>query len=232
MGILQDIESLKYRSALDLIKEEESYDKKRNVITGTDAFNMCYNRYKKMQEILLPLKSKLGDRIDVTDITFVASNEDENGIVVKYTKDNKLYILSIANLDYEDINVVASDIRVQREDFIATNRKIILRTFRNISNNSLDEDIIVRSTTGKFIIKDNCDSFTIKDSESKLFSIDTKYSIYEKNRSIINPQKLVCNFPKLKEMLENEENIKLIHDHIHIYENIFPSGLTKKLTYR
>ena len=232
MGIIQDIESLKYRHVLDLINEEESYDKKRSVISGTDAFNMCIERYKLMQVVLLPLKQKLGDRIDVTDITFITSNDDEKGIIVKYAKDDKPCILSISNLDYEDINVVASDLRVQTDSFVETNRKIILRTFRSISDNNLDEDIIVKSTTGKFIIKDNCDSFNVKDSESKIFSIDTKYSTYEKNGSIINPQKFVCNFPKLKELLESDDNIRLVHDHIRIYEEVFPKELTKKLTYR
>ena len=230
MGILQDLEGMRYRFAIDLINNEEVYDKKRNIVVGTDVFNMCLKRYRLMQGILLPLKNKLGDEIDVTDITFINSNDDEKGIIVKYMKDDKLYLLSISNLDYEDINVVASDLRVQNGNFITANRKVILRTFRNISDNDLDEDIIVKSTSSKFIIKDNCDTFNVKDAEGKIFSFDSKYSTYEKNGNLNNSLILNCNYPKLKEILENKENIRLIFNHLHFYEEDLPKQLIKKLT--
>ncbi len=232
MSILQEFESMKYRFVLDLIDKEEQYDKKRDVLTGTEAFNMCFERYKLMQEILLPLKKKLGDRVDVTDITFVNGCDNENGIIVNYKKDDKRYFITISNLDYEDIDVMVSDSKVQTENFIENNRNIILQIFRDISDNNLDEDINIKSTTGKFTIIDNRDYFTIKDTDSKVFSIGSRYSIYEKKGNIISPQKLVCNFPKLKELLDNEDNIKLIYDHIRIYESNDSKGLTKKLTYR
>ncbi len=232
MGILQDIENLKYRYVLDTINGEEQYDKKRSVITGMDAYKMCLDRYNLLQKVLSPLKKRLGDRVDVTDIAFIKSNDDENGIIVKYIKNNQLYFLSLSNLDYEDVNVIGTDEKVKNSDFIDTNRRIILQTFRDISDNSLDDDIIVKSTTGRFTIKDNCDSFSIKDTEGKIFTIDGKYSDYKKNGIISNPSKLLCNFPKLKELLSQEEVVLSLYQHIHIYEDTFPKELTKKLTYR
>ena len=80
MGILGEIESMKYRFVLDLIKNTEHYDKKRSVITAEEAFKLCYNRYLLMQKILMPLKRKLGERVDVTDISFANGNQDETNI--------------------------------------------------------------------------------------------------------------------------------------------------------
>ena len=232
MSILQEFENMKYRFVFDLIDKEEQYDKKRDVITGTEIFNMCLERYKIMQEILLPLKQKLGNRVDVIDITSVSGCDNDNGIIVNYKKDDKRYFITISNLDYEDIDVMASDSTVQTENFIENNRKMILQIFRDIDDNNLDDDITIKSTTGKFLIVDNCDCFSIKDIDTRVFSIDSKYSTYEKNGNTISPKKIACNVPKLKELLEKEDNIKLIYDHIRIYESSIPNALTKKLTYR
>ena len=231
MSIIQELEYMKYRFVIDLLKKEEQYDKKRSVITAYDVQNMCYDRFQLMQEVLLPLKKKLGNRVDVTDIKFARSN-DESGIIVKYLKDGKSYILSISNIEGDDIAVTASDLRVQSKKFIEDNRSIIQSTFKDINDNDLDEDIIVKSTTGRLIIKDNCDSFNISDTERKVFSLEEKYSTYAKNGSLSNPKSLVCNYPKLKELLIDEDNILSLYQHIHVYEDSFPKTLTKKLTNR
>ena len=230
MGILQELEGMKYRFVSDLITSEEQYDKKRNVISAYDAYNMCYDRYLLLQNILLPLKTKLGNRVDVTDIKFVSANDDEKGLIVNYIKDNTPYFLSISNIDYEDISVIGSDIRVRNSDFVDNNRGIIIETFRNISNESLDEDITLKSTTGKFIIIDNCDKFMVSDLERKVFSTEGRYSNYGNSNSLSNPSSLVCNFPKLKELLLVEENVLALYKNIHIYEADLPKELIKKLT--
>lgn len=230
MGILQELEGMKYRFVSDLITSEEQYDKKRKVISAYDAYNMCYDRYLLLQNILLPLKTKLGNRVDVTDIKFVSANDDEKGLIVNYIKDNTPYFLSISNIDYEDISVIGSDIRVRNSDFVDNNRGIIIETFRNISNESLDEDITLKSTTGKFIIIDNCDKFMVSDLERKVFSTEGRYSNYGNSNSLSNPSSLVCNFPKLKELLLVEENVLALYKNIHIYEDDLPKELIKKLT--
>jgi len=230
MSIIQELESRKYRFVLDLIKSGEQYDKKRNVISGEEAFKLCLKRYGLMQNVLLPLKQKLGHRIYVTDINFVNSFDEEMGIIVKYIKDDKQYLLSISNLDYEDINVIATDARVQNTDFVEANRNIILQTFHDISDNNLDDDIIIKSTSGKFLIRDNCDLLNIKDSDGKVFSIDMKYSNFIKKEG--NPSNIVCNYPRLKDLLTSEEVILSMFEHLRIYEDEFPKELTKKLIYR
>ena len=230
MGILQDIGNLKYHFVLDLIRNEETYDKKKSVVTGLNVFKKCLNRYNLIQQALLPLKNKLGDRVDVTDIAFINSNDDESGIIVKYLKEEKQYFLSLSNIDYEDISVVATDSKIQNSDFIKENRRLILKTFRDITDNYLDDVLVIKSTTGRFIIKDNGDVFIVKDLDEKVFSIETKYSNYEKNECFNNIAKLNCNFPKLNELLNDGGNVLLMLEHMHIYEDNLPKVLTKKLT--
>ena len=231
MSILQELENLKYRSVLDLIKNNEQYNKKNEVFSAKDVFKMCYERYQLMQQVLLPLKEKLGDQIDVTDISFANGMQDDMNILVRYTKGEKQYLLAISN-QFPDIEVVSSDIVAQNESFVKANRGIIFKTFRNINENNLANEVVIKSTTGKFILKDNCDSFTIQDNEEKIFTLSNKYSSYEKNKSLFPTSKLECNFPKLKELLGKEENAIAIYDHLKVYENKIPGDLIKKLTYR
>lgn len=232
MSIFHEFESMKYRFILDLIKNEEQYDKKRSVITAFDAYNMCYERFQLMQEVFIPLKKKLGSKVDVTDISFIDSGDEEEGIIVKYLKDGKQYFISISNIGDVDISIVASDTRLQKEDFVEVNRGIILNTFKDIRYNSLDTDILLKSTSGKVVISDNCDCFNISDPDKKILSIEGKYSVYDKTKSLTNSINLSCNYSKLRELLLNEENLLALYQHIHIYENDFPKELTKKLTNR
>ena len=229
MSIIQELENMKYRFVLDLLKKEEQYDKKRNVITAYDAHKMCYDRYLLMQEVLLPLKKKLGNRVEVMNINFVNSNDDEDGIVVKYLKDERQYFLSISNINNEIINVVASDPRLNSDIFIEDNRKIILDTFKDISNNLLDEEILVKSTTGKIVIRDNCDSFTMSDIDKKVFTFENKYATYDEKSGLNLLSSLTCNYSKLRELLMDEKNVLSLYQHIHIYEEDFPKTLTKKV---
>lgn len=229
MSILQEFENIKYRCVLDLMKNTEHYDKKKAVITGEDAFKIVYKRYLLMQEIFLPLKEKLGERVDLTDITFINNMQDDTNIVIKYTKDGKNYVLTLSNLDYEDINIVSTDVVAQQEDFVDANKRIIINTFRDISNNSLDDEISIKSTSGKFIIEDNCDRFKISDIGEKIFSLETKYSTYEKNNGLFGISKLTCNFPRLKELLSDNFESYAVYKNLRVYEEDIPKKLIKKI---
>lgn len=232
MSILQELENIRYRFVLDLIKKEELYDKKKAVITAEKAFKMCYERYLLMQEILLPLKKRLGERVDVTSISFVNGMQEDTSIVIKYVKDGNNYALALSNLEYADVSIVSTDVIAREESFINSNKKIIIDTFKNISDNSLDSDITIKSTSGKFIVRDTCDRFIIKDNEEKIFSIEGKYSEYEKNGNMFDSTKLTCNYPKLKAILSDCWNGLSLYQHLHIYENDLPVTLIKKLTNR
>ncbi len=229
MNLIQEIESMKYRYVLDLINKDEPYDKKRSVITGEDAFNLCYNRFLLMLQVLEPLMSKVGGDYVITDISVTNEAEDDMNIFIKYLKKDRQHILSISCLDYQDIRIVSSDEDVQMDKFGVVNKKIILKTFRDIIDNSLDEEIMLKSTSGKFVVRDNCDFFNIKSFDGKMFSMDKKYVDYEKVGSLLIPTRVECNYPKLKEMLLNENNGLALCQHLRIYEEIVPKELIKKI---
>ena len=86
MGTLQDVPNTKYRVILELIKNEESYDKTQSVISGLEAFYLCHKRYETLQNILLPLKAALGNDIVITSVSFSNDMQDEMGIAIKYLK--------------------------------------------------------------------------------------------------------------------------------------------------
>jgi len=112
------------------------------------------------------------------------------------------------------------------------NSDVVFKVFNDIMNYSLNEEITIKSTTGKFVIEDNCDSFIIKDIEGKMFSLENKYSSYEKTHSLVKSSKLECNIPKLKELLEVEDNILALYNHLHIYEDELFNEKIKELTHR
>lgn len=228
MSIIQDLESLKYRFVLDLFKNNEQYDKKKSVLTALETFNLCYNRYLLLQQILTPLKEKLGGEIDITDISFINGMQGEMSFLVKYLKDGKQYQLSISGLDFQDINILSSDLKIQNSNFIEANRGIILRTFKKLDEESLNNEIVVKSTSGKFVVGDNSDVFSIKNVDGRLFSLKNKYSIYDKTKSL-SSSNLECNFPKLKELIMKDGNILALYQHIHVYEDSLPRELIKKI---
>ena len=230
MSIFEEIESLKYRFVLDLIKSEEQYNKDKSVYDANKAFELFYKRYNLMQEVLNPLKEALGENVDVTDISFNNGMPDETHIVINYVKEDKSYLLALSNIGFIDIGIVSSDVVARQEDFVAKNKGKIIRTFRNIRENGLEDEITVKSTTGKFSIKDNCDSFIISDAEGKVFKLEGKYSNYKKTGLLYEPTKLVCNYPKLKELLLEDDNALAIYQHTMFYEEDFPKELIKKLT--
>lgn len=232
MSIIQDLEALKYRSVIDLIRKEEPYDKNKNIISGDEAFTLCFNRYLILQEILLPLKEKLGKEVEVTDISFVNGMQNDIRIIIKYNRGNKQYTIALTNIENQDIEIIADDEIARKQGLIRSNKRIVLNAFYGIDENNLTDDITIKSTSGRFILHDNYDSFEIKDVDGKLFRLEKKYSSYVKDKSLTNPTKLECNFPKLRELLENEDNVLALYNHFHAYENMFPTSLIKKLTYR
>ena len=229
MNLIQEIESIKYRYALDLINKDEPYDKKKSVITGEEAFKLCYNRYLLMLQILKPLMDKVGGNYVITDISVTYEAEDDMNIFIKYLKNGRQHILSISCLDYQDIRIVSSDDAVPMDKFGVINKKLILNTFREIINNSLDEEIMLKSTSGKFVVKNNCNSFNIDTFDGKLFSMAKKYSDYEKVGSLLISTKVECNYPKLKELLLDDNNGLALYQHLRIYEEIVPKELIKKI---
>ena len=103
MGLLDELD--KYHPVFELIKHDESYNKKKNVLTGEEVFKLCQDRYELMQGILRPLKKRLGENIEITDIGFAKGMQDDTCIIVRYNKDDKSHYFSISNTEFNDIEI-------------------------------------------------------------------------------------------------------------------------------
>lgn len=225
MGLLNELDNIKYYPVVDLIQNEEAYDKKRNILTAEEVFKLCQNRYELVEKMLLPLKKKLGENIEIIDIGFANGMQDDISIFVRYNKDDKQNLFTICNYDGE-IYISANDDRLEKYSFVMINRKIILDIFNQIYDESLNTDISINSTSKKFVVKDNFRIFTIKDINEKTFSIEALHSLYAKSGLLYNKEKINSSFPKLKELF-TDENILNIYHHMHIYEEELPKVLKK-----
>lgn len=231
MGILNELEGIKYRPVFDLIKNDEEYDKKRRCLTAEETFALFHRRFLKMCELLTPLKEKLGKNIVILSIDFNHGMQEYITIVIKYIRDGKQYILSITNLEFELYDIITSDDTIDTNIFLLNNKKIFTNIFKGIDVYSLYDPIIIKSTSKKFAIIDNCDAFTIGDSDSKLFSVSSKHSIYEQEKKLYDYSKINCNFPKLNELLRDSNCAFAIYKHLHVYEEDAVNTLSKKLIY-
>ena len=226
MGLLDELD--KNRPVLELIKNDESYNKKRSVLTGEEVFKLCQDRYELMQDILCPLKKKLGENIEITDISFAKAMQEESCIVVRYVKDDKQNYFFINKSDFNDVEVKSLDDRLEGLGFVLINKGIILDIFNQIDNDELDDYITINSTSNKFIVSDIMKKFVISDSARKLFSIEGSHSLYKKDGLMYNRDGIITQSPKLKEVLSSDENILNIYRHLRVYEEDIPKVLIKK----
>lgn len=230
MSILQELQDIKYRMVLDLVKKEEPYDKKRNVVSGEEAFLMLHERYESLQNLLEPLKKSLGDNIKFVDISFNNNLEAENNLLIKYLNGYKRCFLGINYIDDGQIDVMLSDISINEEDFLKENYLFLQYVLYKLDdyyiNNS--SEVIRESTSKKFFIRDNFSIFNIRDQGRKLFSIETSHFQYDKDGLKANRETL-SEYRKLRELLLDSDNIQKIYEHLRIYEDKFPDKILKKI---
>ncbi len=226
MGLLDELD--KYRSISELIRTDENYDKKRNILTGVEVYNLCQDRYELLQEVLQPLKKKLGENIEIIDIGFVRGMQDDTHIGVRYNKDDKQNIFSISKSDFNDIEIKCSDEMLEKFSFVLINKKLVLDTFQRINEENLDEEVSINSASKKFIINDTITKFVIRDALGKIFSIEGSHALFAKDGLMYNKDKINIGNPKIKELLEDENNIMNIYNHLRVYEEEIPKVLIKK----
>jgi hypothetical protein len=227
MGLLDELD--KYRSVFELIKNNESYDKKNNVLTGEEVFKLCQNRYDSMQNILRPLQKRLGENIEIIEIGFAQIAEEETPrIVVRYQKDGLQNFFSISNLGLKDIEISSGDNRLESLNFVLINKGMILEIFNKLFEDSMYDEISINSTSKRFTIVDTMKNFIIKDINGKLLSIEGSHPIYAKEGLMYNKEKIITPNPKLKEALLDDENIMNVYRHLRVYEDDIPKILIKK----
>ena len=78
MDTFGELKNTKYSSVLKaIIKKDEGYNKRRSSLTGEELFHLCQRRYELIEKILLPLRSKLGEDIEIIDIGFATGMQEE-----------------------------------------------------------------------------------------------------------------------------------------------------------
>ena len=137
MGLLGELESKKYKSVLDLIKSEEVYDKKRSTISGLETLELLHKRFLRLRSIFAPLKEKLGNNIEITDIEFNQGMQEIATITIKYLKDGKQCFVSVSNLEFGQFEIVLSDNEIENDVFLMNNRRIFSNLFKNIDECNL-----------------------------------------------------------------------------------------------
>ena len=226
MGLLGELD--KYHAIFELIKNDEPYDKKQSVLNGEELFQLCQNRYDLLQEILKPLKKRLGENIEIIDIGFAKEMQEDTIIYVRYSKDGKQNYFTISNLYFDNIEISSTDNRLERYSFVLANREMIFDIFKQVYMDSLDSEININSTSKKFVITDKPNAFIINDTNSKLLTIEGTHTLYAKEGLMYNKEKIITPNTKLKEMLTNDDNIKNIYKHLHVYEEDVSKTLIKK----
>ena len=232
MGSLLDLQSTKYRFVLDLIKNEEPYDKSMKVMSGLEALYLCHKRYEQLQNILAPLKNIIGNDIAITSVSFPNNMQDETGIAIRYVKDSKLCMMIIRLFDLEAFEISLSDPELDNEEFLEANRDVINGVIEELTRfEYMDEpELLFKSCSKKFIICDNCNDFVIKSVDEKSLSIGTNHYTYDKEKKLFIPEKINSDNVTLKEELMNEEIIQKIYNNIRIDAEGFPKELIKKIS--
>ena len=231
MSLLQDIQNMKYRSVIDLIKNEEPYDKKRDVINGYEAYDLCHKRYMSLYNLLSPLKIILGKDVIITGVNFVDGIQDDVSLLIRYTNGEKKSFITLTLISLDEFDVQLSDTSVDHDEFVEKNYHFLKRLIKELVYYGYNDDyeIAVNSTSSKFMMLDNCNSFNIADCDKKTFAIETNHQTNEENGIISSNGKTMSDYPRLKELLMDEENINKVYEHLHIYKDEFPKKLIKKI---
>lgn len=224
MGLLDELD--KYRSVFELIKNDESYNKKANVLTAEEVFSLCQDRYELMKETLMPLKNKLGEDIEIIEIGLANTMQDETNIIVRYRKDDIQKYFNISRSGFNDIEIM--DESLEKLGFVTANKGIILDIFDRVDKEELDKQISINSTSKKFVVSDIMKKFVISDVNNNLFTIEGSHGLYLKEGLMYDKEKIITPNPKLKEALSVDENIMNIYKHLRVYEEDVPKTLIKK----
>lgn len=218
-----------YRAVIDLITREEAYDKKRKTLDGEELFKLCHKRYQMAQELLLPLKEKLGEEMEVTNIAFAQGLKYDTWMIIEYLKNN---VKSYLTLSYSTIDNIEMLFSVDNEDakkVVSQNKDLIIRTFAEGYSRSYDEDLHFTTTSKRFLITDDIETFSMKDSlDGQAINLNTNHSDYEKNKSLSILKNRISQYKNISKILSDDEKLVDTLRNVRVYEDELPKALIKK----
>ncbi len=229
MGVLNKMENYAYyRAVLDLIAKEEIYDRKRSTINGEELFKLCHARYRLMNGLLLPLKEKLSEDINVTNVFFTEGFQQDINMIVEYEINGRKAYFAISNYELDTFEFVSGTSNKDMKDIVDKNKKIIMDAFKLCFDNNFDEDVIIRTTSKKFVYIDDIDKFSLQDTcNAKILYLSGTHNYYETlGNLLISKEKTSC-YKKINKLLD-EETMSNIINHTRIYGDEMPKALIKK----
>ena len=231
MDMLPSLERVGYYYTISrLTKSGEPYDKRKSVITGRELFELCYGRYKRLKEILIPLKEKLGESVEIINIGFGSSMQDEASIFIEYLEDDKKKCIFITKPDLNFAEVSFPEDEKDQRYLIKSCKRIIDGIFQQVRNEPLGSEYSIPSASRKFVIDDNTRSMRIRYSKGNIMSLGIDYAFYEKSGSLYVPQESI-SITRRDRLFQDESNVSKVYDHLRIYEADVPPVLKKELNY-
>ena len=226
MVMLQKIEKyVMYRAVIELLEHDEAYNKKRSVING-EELKLCHERYLLMQELLLPLKEKLGKDIMITNISFAEGAQDDMCIIIEYMNDDKKGYLILSHLEFDGVETIFNTGNKELKLLIDDNKELILKTFEEAYRNSFDKEIRISSTSKQFTFNDDSEFFSLRDYlNNGSLSLKTNHAEYEKNGQLYLLDDKTSIYKNLCKKIQENGNILT---HAKVYEEELPRVLIKK----
>lgn len=217
-----------YRAVLELIDKDEMYDKRRNTINGEELFLLCHKRYQLMNELLQPLKDKLKEDINVTNIFFTEGFQQDTGLIVEYQKDGRKAYFGISNYDFDTLEFISGTSSKEVKGLADKNQKLFDEAFKICYENDFDEELSIKSTSRRFAFRDDTIKFTLNDTcDANILSISGTHVYYETLGTLfLSKDKNSC-YKKINQLL-NDERMGKILNHTKIYEDEIPKVLIKK----
>ena len=227
MVMLQKIEKyVMYRAIIELLEHDEAYNKKRSVINGEELLKLCHERYLLMQELLFPLKEKLGKDIMITNISFAEGLQDDTCIIIEYMNGDKKGYVTLSHLEFDGVETIFNTGNKELKLLIDDNKGLILKTFEEAYRNSFDKEIRISSTSKQFTFNDDNEFFSLRDylnNGSLLLKIN--HSDYEKKGQLYLLDDKISVYKNISKKIQESSDIL---SHAKVYEDELPRVLIKK----
>lgn len=227
MDLLSALEKIGQAYTIErLTKRVEPHDKKRSVLTGEEVFNLDYERYQTIKEILMPLEEKLGENVQIIDFRFAKGMQEDTMMDIIYLEDGKTKILSICKSDLACAEMGLPEDDLKRS-FIRSYKKTIDGIFKQIRESFLDSEYSIPSTSGSFIVGAGASQMRVSYRKENILSIKGNYITYEKKGLMYLPTDCYSSVKGISRILQSDENVRAIYRNLRVYEEDVPKRLIK-----
>jgi len=216
--MLKVIENLQVeKTLLKLIKENEPFQKDKNVVSAREVFHLMDKRFCLVKGELLPLYEALSKELIITDIYYERLLGDEISIVVRFDYEGKQDEIDILQDNLGEITLTQGKYFDKHLALFEKYRKIIEKTFEGLFYYNFDQHLEIPTTTKLFRVSSDLNGKSIYDIQKRFLNISIPYRNGDRVSS--------CVIPKVSNYLTS--NSDEIIDHFMIYEENIPTYLKK-----